>query len=92
MDKETSISKFLTSFCNDMMENELKKSKVEMTDFLTNKEIFKHEEVPHNISTLRKVYLTNYFYHKCINDWGLKPFGVKRIKKVIKEYINEKGL
>ena len=92
MDKETSISKFLTSFCNDMMKNELKKSKVEMTNYLIKEEIYEPEEIPQDISRLRKLYLINYFCRRCINDWGFKPFGIKRIKKVIKEYITEKGL
>jgi len=92
MDKDTIILNFLKSFCNDIMGNQLEKSRDEMTDFITKNKILEHVEVPHNISTLRKFYLTNYFCHRCINDWGLKPFGKRRIKRVISEYITDRGL
>ena len=90
MNRGENLNNFLRKFCNGMMEGELNKSNVEMTDFLIHKMNFEITDIPYEVPKLRQLYIKSVFQHKC-NTWGIDSIiGKSRISKVIGEYLKEK--
>ena len=67
MSKDVNLIKFLKKICKVMMEGELNKSRVEMTDFLTNKMKFEITDIPCEVPKLRHLYAKNVFEYKVLN-------------------------
>lgn len=89
MKKGGNLNNFLRKFCNGMMEGELNKSNVEMTDFLIQKMNFEITDIPYDVPQLRQLYIRSVFQYKC-NTWGIDSIGKSIISKVIGEYLKEK--
>ena len=89
MSKSVNLTDFLRKFCNEMMEGELDKSNVEMTDFLNQKMNFEIPDIPYDVPQLRQLYIKSVFKYKC-KTWGIDSIDNSIISKVIKEYLKEK--
>lgn len=66
------------------MKGQSKLTRVEMTDFLIKNSNFEITEIPEKITSLRKIYKSEFYIYEC-NRWGLTDsLGIRRVKKIIK--------